>query len=214
MRITLVDKTTGCVLSEADNSTVIEDLISVQLTPNINQGVDIVRVNGCGCQTAAYKAPNTLKWYDLTLSSERKSAVLESLLTDGGVLFDDSPEPVPVGYSFPTDVDCGGQRPVAVEFWTKNWVNNAQDSDLPWIHWVFPYSLWAPGSETLQNDFDAPDFAGFTRRNSCWGDGPYGDGPEAVFGPSDFSLANGGWFYTPIDPPEATCEFATVAPAS
>lgn len=215
LRVTKIDATTGCVMSDADNSFVLEDVISVAVAPNIETGTDTTLVNGCGCKIASYKSQDILKRYDLTLTAPVKSPALESLLTDGGVLYDDSTSPVPVGYSFPLDVSCSEEQgPVAIEFWTKNYVNDAQDASLPWIHWVFPYSLWTPGPQTVQNDFSQPDFVGFTRSNECWGDGPYGDGPESTFGASDFSLANGGWFYTPTDPPTANCDFDTVAPAS
>ncbi len=215
LRVTQIDPTTGCVLSAADNSFVLEDVISVAVAPNIDTGTDTTLIGGCGCKIATYKAPDILKRYDLTLTTPVKSAALESILTGGGILFDDSVAPVPVGYSFPTEIVCGDeQSAVAIEFWTKNWNDQAQDGSLPWIHWVFPYSLWTPGPQTVQNDFAQPDFVGFTRSNDCWGDGPYGDGPETVYGASDFSLATGGWFYTPEDPPAANCDFATVAPAS
>jgi hypothetical protein len=203
------------VSSDADNSFVLGDLVSVQITPNIETGTDTTLIGGCGCKIAAYKAPDTLKRYDLTLTTPVKSAALESLLVDGGVLYDDSDIPVPVGFSFPTALGCGDeQSPVAVEFWTKNWVDDAQDPDLPWIHWVFPQSLWAPGAQTVNNDFSQPDFVGFSRTNACWGDGPYDDGPEAIYGASSFSIDTGGWFYTPEDPPAADCDFATVTPSS
>jgi hypothetical protein len=214
LRITKLDST-GCVASEADNSFVLAETISVVVTPNIETGVDTTLIGGCGCKVASYKAPDTIKRYDLTLTTPTKSAALESLLLGGGVLYDDSDTPVPVGFSFPTALGCDEeQAPIAVEFWTKNWVDDAQDPDLPWIHWVFPQSLWSPGAQTLNNDFAQPDFTGFSRVNSCWGDGPYGDGPEAIYGASDFSLATGGWFYSPEDPPAASCDFATVAPSS
>lgn len=214
MRITKLD-TTGCVASEADNSFVLGNLISVQITPNIEAGQDTTLIGGCGCKIASYKAPDTVKRYDLTLSTPEKSAALESILTGGGVLYDDSTIPVPVGFSFPTALGCDEeQAPVAVEFWTKNWVDDAQDPDLPWIHWVFPQSLWAPGQQTVNNDFSQPDFTGFSRVNACWGDGPYSDGPETVYGPSAFSLETGGWFYTPLDPPAASCDFSTITPSS
>ena len=146
LRVTRVDPTTGCVLSEADNGFVLEDIISVEVAPNIETGTDTTLIGGCGCKIATYKAPDILKRYDLTLTTPIKSAALESLLTDGGILYDNSTTPVPVGYSFPTDLACDeSQIPVAIEFWTKNWVDDAQDGDLPWIHWVFPYSIWSPG---------------------------------------------------------------------
>lgn len=215
LRVTLIDPTTGCVMSDADNSFVLEDIISVAVTPNIATGADTDLIGGCGCKIASYKAPDILKRYDMTLTTPIKSAALEQLLTDGGVLYDNSTTPVPVGYSFPTALGCTDQQtPVALEFWTKHWENDAQDSALPWIHWVFPYTLWTPGPQTVQNDFAQPDFVGFSRSNACWGDGPYGDGPGDIYGASSFSLETGGWFYTPTDPPTATCDYATVAPGS
>ena len=214
LRITKLDST-GCVASEADNSFVLSDLISMVVTPNVETGQDITLIGGCGCKVASYKAPDNVKRYDLTLTTPSKSAALEALLTGGGVLYDDSPIPVPVGYSFPTALGCDEeQSPIAVEFWTKNWVDDAQDPDLPWIHWVFPQSLWSPGTQTVNNDFAQPDFTGFSRSNACWGDGPYGDGPEAIYGASSFSLTTGGWFYSPYDPPVASCDYATVVPSS
>lgn len=214
LRVTKIDPTSGCVVSEADNGFVLEDIISVAVAPSVESGTDTTLIGGCGCKIATYKAQDILKRYDLTLTTPIKSAALESLLTDGGVLYDNSTHPVPVGYSFPTDIACDEQVPVAIEFWTKNWVDDAQDGTLPWIHWVFPYTLWTPGPQTVNNDFSQPDFVGFSRSNDCWGDGPYGDGPESTYGASSFSLATGGWFYTPTDPPAATCDFRTVAPAS
>ena len=214
LRITKIDATTGCVLSEADNSLVIEDMATVTVTPAIDAGVDSTLINGCGCKIATYKAPDILKRYDLTITVPKKSAALESMLLDSPVLFDDSTIPVPVGVAFPTALGCDeSQIPVAIEFWTKHWEDDAQDSDLPWIHWVYPYSIWSPGTQTAQNDFAQPDFTGFTRTNACWGDGPYGDGPESTYG-APFDISTGGWFYTPTDPPAADCDFATVTPAS
>ena len=214
LRVTKLDPTTGCVLSEADNSFVLEDIISVAVAPNIESGTDSTLIGGCGCKIATYKAPDILKRFDLTLTTPIKSAALESLLLDATVMYDNSTTPVPVGIAFPTAISCEEeQTPVAIEFWTKNWVDDAQDGTLPWIHWVFPYSLWSPGPQTVNNDFSQPDFVGFTRSNDCWGDGPYGDGPESTYG-SAFDISTGGWFYTPTDPPAATCDFRTVAPAS
>lgn len=219
LRITLLDST-GCVASAADNSLVLSDMISLVKTPNIDTGTDTTLIGGCGCKVASYKAPDSIKRYDLTLSVPLRSAALEGILLTGNaagsVLYDDSVTPVPVGASAPTALGCDEeQTPVAIEIWTKNWVDDAQDPDLPWIHWVFPQTLWVPGAETANNDFAQPDYAGFTRGNSCWGDGPYNDGPEAIYGPSDFDTSSSYfWFYTPEDPPAASCEYATVVPSS
>jgi len=213
LRITLLDDL-GAVDSGPDNSYVLGDLVSVDVTPNIETGTDTSLIGGCGCKIASFKAPDTLKRYDIVITTPIMSAGLESMLTGGTVLMDDSAIPVPVGMSFPTALGCSEEPPhIALEFWTKHWVDDAQDPILPWIHWEFPQSLWQKGQTTVQNDFAQPAFNGFSRKNDAWGDGPYGDGPEATYG-NPFDIATGGWFYTPTDPPDADCDLATIAASS
>lgn len=216
LRVTKLDAVTGCVASEADNYIVLEDVIQVQFQPSIETGQDTTLVGGCGCKIASYKSEDIVKRYDLNLQVPTYSPALQSLLLGTQVLFDDSASPVPVGSALPGALNCGDSRqPVAVEFWTKNWVDDAQDSELPWIHWVFPQSLWAPDQSTLQNDFAQPAYAGFSRTNACWGQGPYGDGPEDIYGASDFDTSTPFSFLTPVDPPSSTdCDFASVTPSS
>lgn len=217
VRITLLDAT-GCIASQADNSYVLSDIIQIVLTPNIETGTSSTLIGGCGCKIASFKAPDNINRYDLTLSTPTKSPAFESLLMGGGVGYDDSVIPVPIGFSAPGNLGCDEEQPpVALEFWTKNWNDDAQDPDLPWIHWVFPQTLWVPGPETASNDFMQPDFAGFSRTNSCWGQGPYNDGPEDIYGSGAAGIdtsANYFWFYSPEDPPTAACAFATIAPSS
>jgi hypothetical protein len=213
MRITLLGDT-GCVSAEEDNSFVLGDLIQVDVNPNIETGTESTLIGGCGCKIASFKVPDIFNRFDLVVNTPIKSPALEALLVGGTVYNDNSTAPVPVGVVFPTALGCGEETPpVAVELWTQHWINDTQDNELPWIHWVFPFTLWQYASQTLQNDFAQPSFNGFTRSNNCWGDGPYGDGPEATYGTA-VDIAAGTWFYTPTDPPEANCDLSTITPAS
>jgi len=56
----------------------------------------------------------------------------------------------------------------------------------------------------LGNDFAQPVVNGFSRTNASWGDGPYGDMPEAI--PTD---APGGFWYSSVAQPAAECGYQT-----
>jgi hypothetical protein len=121
----------------------------------------------------------------------------------------------PVGVTWPTELACGEDQPaVALEFWVKHWNGDAQDATYPWIHHVYPQSLWQIGQQQFQNDFAQPTLTGFSRKNDCWGNGPYSDGPEEE-GYGSVDIATGGFFYATLDPPTDTaCDYADVTPAS
>src|SRR6185369_8444628 len=108
-RFTLLDST-GCVASVADNSFVLSEVISIGFTPNIETGQDTTLIGGCGCKIASFKAPDTVKRYDLTLTTPKKSAALEGILagdvSTARILYDDSTSPVPVGFSSASALGC------------------------------------------------------------------------------------------------------------
>ncbi len=130
LRVTKIDPTTGCVISEADNSFVLEDIISVAVTPNIESGTDTTLIGGCGCKIATYKAQDILKRLRPDaddadqvgrpgVAADRRRRALRQLddAGPGRLLVPDRRRLRRV------------RRPVAIEFWTKNWVDDAQDSD-------------------------------------------------------------------------------------
>src|SRR5262245_47475387 len=213
IRITLLDDT-GCISGSTNNSFVLGDFIQIQATPNVETGTDITLLGGCGCKIASFKDSDKLKRFDFEIQNPTVAVALYGLMLGGTIGYDDSTIPVPVGVAWPTDLGCGEEPPhVALEFWTKNWVNDAQDTELPWIHHVYPQTLWQIGQQTYNNDFAQPTLVGFSRQNTCWGDGPYGDGFESVYG-TTFDISTGGFFYTDVDPPDASCDLENVTPAS
>lgn len=212
MRITRLDSTTGCVAPSPDNSFVSTELISLQLTPVVEAGADTTLTGGCDCVIASYRGIDKLKRFEFEITSPKLSAAMYEMMIGGGVISDAT---VPVGTTWPAELSCGeSQDSVALEFWVKHWNGSSQDSTYPWIHHVYPQTLWQIGQQQFQNDFAQPTLSGFSRSNSCWGDGPYGDGPEAEYG-TPIDISSGGFYYTATDPPADTaCDYADVTPSS
>lgn len=212
MRLTKLNSTTGCMDGPTDNSFVTTTLINLTLTPVIEAGADTTLTGGCDCVVASYRGIDKLKRFEFEITNPKLSPVAYYLMMGGTIIYDGA---VPVGYVWPTELGCGDAQPaVALEFWVKNWDVTAQDATYPWIHHVYPQTYWQLGQQQYQNDFAQPTMTGFSRKNECWGDGPYGDGPEAEFG-TPVDIGTGTFYYSPTDPPEdSACEFNDVTPAS
>jgi hypothetical protein len=212
MRLTKL-QSTGCMAASPDNSFVTTELLSVTVSPVVEAGADTTLTGGCDCVVASYRGTDKLKRFEFELSWPKYSAAGYFLLM-GGAYFESGG--VPVGYVWPTELSCGDAQPaVAVEFWAKNWNGDSQDPAYPWIHFVFPQTFWQLGQQQLQNDFSQPTLSGFSRKNECWGDGPYADGPEGLFG-TPIDIATGTWYYDPTValPTDSDCDFDSVAAAS
>lgn len=212
MRITRLDET-GAVSSETDNAFVTTELISLQLTPNVEAGADITLTGGCDCVISTYKGVDKLKRFDFTITSPKLSPAMYEMML-GGTLISNAGDPV--GTVWPVALSCGDvQDMVALEFWVKHWTSDgAQDSTYPWIHHVYPATLWQIGQQQFQNDFAQPTLTGFSRANQEWGDGPYNDGPFSEFG-TPVNISTGGFFYTAIDPPADTaCDYTHAVPGT
>lgn len=115
-----------------------------------------------------------------------------------------------VGLAFPSQLDCDECEPaVALEFWTKHIVGSGQDGIHPWVHWVFPKTVWQLGDNSAEEDFLQTALTGFSRTNTQWGAGPYGDGP-----PDGQDISEGGYWKTDVDPPAAECVAGDVTATS
>ena len=211
MRITRLDDS-GCISGSTDNTFTTAELIQLTLTPVVEAGADITLTGGCDCIIASYKGTDKLKRFEFEITNPKLAPALYEMMLGGEIILDGS---TPVGTIWPAELDCGeSQAAVALEFWVKHISGDAQDVTYPWIHHVYPQTLWQIGQQQFQNDFAQPTLTGFSRKNECWGDGPYGDGPEAEFGTS-YDISTGGFYYTATDPPADTaCEYGDVTPSS
>lgn len=206
MRVTKLDAA-GNVVGGADNSYVSDKVVSIGVTPNIETGNTFSLRNGCGCSTARFKAIDTFNWFEFAFAGGALEPELESLMLGNTPITDGADV---VGTAFEGALACDEDEPaVALEYWTKHIVGSGQDGLHPWVHWVFPKTVWALGDHTAEEDIMKPGLSGFSRTNQQWGAGPYGDGP-----PDGGDIFEGGWWKTATAPPTADCAAATVVPSS
>ena len=211
MRLTRLLET-GCVAASPNNSFVSTELISLSLNPVVEAGADTTLVGGCDCTIASYRGIDKLKRFEFEITWPKLAPAAYEMMLGGGIMNEGG---FPVGTTWPTQLECGDAQPaVALEFWVKHWNDDAQDSTYPWIHHVYPQSLWQIGQQQFSNDFAQPTLTGFSRSNDCWGNGPYADGPEDE-GYGTVDISTGGFFYAAIDPPDdSACDYNDVTASS
>jgi len=200
VRVTRLD-TYGNPAAGPNNVYVSDQPLMLSVKPVIEAGQDKTLVGGCDCIVASYRGLDKLKRFDLELDlATLEPALLEIMLgataiSQGGAIS---------GVWWPSQLSCDGdeQPNVAFEGWQDAWEDDHQaDAPIQYVHWVWPSTRWQLGDHSLQNDFNQPKLTGFSRANPNWGDGIFGDYPEA-------SGDLGGWFFT-NQLPTALCDYQT-----
>ncbi len=205
VRLTKVDSS-GNVIA-GDNSYVTDKAVSVAVNPNIETGNTFSVRNGCGCSLARFKAADTFNWFDFVFTEAALEPEMLNFLLGSEDILDNGDV---VGLNFSGALDCDEEQPaVAFEFWTQHIVGSAQDSSLPWFHWVFPRTIWQLGDNTFEEGIANPVVNGFSRTNDLWGRGPYGDGP-----PDNQNVTEWAVWKTDVDPPAAECAAQPVTATS
>lgn len=205
VRITRVDSS-GAVIAGL-NSYVTDKPISVQIGIDKDAGNTFSVRNGCGCGIAKIRTPDVLNWYTITFTQAAMEPVMQAFLLGADEINDGFDT---VGVNYPSALECTDDEPaVALEFWTQHIVGNAQDTALPWIHWVAPMAIFSLNDMTAEEGILQPVVEGFTRENGLWGDGPYGDGP-----PDGTHIEQLGWWKTDDEPPTAECNAQNVTATS
>lgn len=196
----------GTVASGPNNAYVSDKPIQLGITPVITAGTERELVGGCDCLTAAYKGYDKLRRFDFELDLGNLEPALIEMLVGASAILGGSGGADVIGNWFSENAfDCSTPPPnIALEAWTDGWEEDHQHPTFPYIHFIWPSTFWQIGPFTLQNDFLQPRLNGFSRGNTAWGTGPYGDLPEAVG-------ALGGFFETAHVPPTASCGFSTAS---
>ena len=204
-RVTRVDSN-GNVIA-GNNAYVTDTAITVTVTPNIETGTAVSVRNGCGCKISSFKFPDTFNWFEFSFADATLEPEMMAFMLGAATISDGSDT---VGLAFPSSLACDEDEPaVAFEFWTKHIVGSGQDASFPWVHWVFPMTIWALGDNTFEEAAAQPTLNGFSRTNGNWGDGPYGDGP-----PDGEDISEGGYWKTDVEPPSAACAAVAVTSTS
>lgn len=206
IRVTRLDAV-GNPAAGPNNVYVSNKPIQLGMTPVIEAGADRTLVGGCDCLIATYRGYDKLKRFDLELDLGVLEPGLLEMLIGADAILGGSSGTDPIGDWWPASQTfaCGTapQPNVCFEAWQDGWHDDAQDATYPYIHWIFPSSFWQIAAQTLQNDFLQPKITGFTRGNTVWGTGIYGDLPEAA-------EPLGGFFYT-NSRPTGECGYQTQA---
>ena len=205
VRITRVDSN-GNVIA-GSNAYVTDTALTVTVNPNIEAGNTISVRNGCGCKIMSLKFADTFNWWEFEFTDAALEPQMQAFMLGAATITDGADV---VGVAWPATLDCDEAEPaVAFEFWTKHGVGSGVDAAYPWIHHVYPLTIWQLGNNTFDTNASEPVLSGFSRTNSNWGDGPYGDGP-----PDSEDISDGGYWKTDVVPPTAACAAVSVTSTS
>ncbi len=204
-RITKVDGNGNVVAGS--NAYITDTALTVSVTPNIETGTAVSVRNGCGCKISSFKFPDTFNWFEFAFADTTLEPAMQALMLGADTIVDGSDV---VGLAYPSSLACDEDEPaVALEFWTKHIVGSGQDTAFPWVHFVFPLTIWQLADTTYEEAAAQPGLSGFSRTNGNWGDGPYGDGP-----PDGQDISEGGYWKTDVEPPSAECATQNVTSTS
>ena len=205
MRFTLLDSS-GDVDDVEDNSYVSDKVIEVGFDPQIAAGQAFDLECGCDGISQTFRGRDKLLRFAFALSRAAVEPALMSMLLNVEEITDGDDV---LGIAWGDDLGCQrAEKKVAFEFWTKHWVGDEQDADWPWWHNVYPTTIWQVGPSAYNGTAFAPEVVnGFTRSNTRWGQGPYGDGPGT-------DIRRGARFLTDEDPPAGLCGFQHADPGS
>lgn len=168
----------GGTLDPGAENQVVQSMVSLGMTPNVQAGDELSQRNGDGEVCAALTEPDVITRYDLTLTLCVLDFELLEILTGGRVLMTGGQ---PVGFAAPAFDD---EKPiVVVEAWSQaqeGTVQATEDGAALWLHWVFPRVEWTLGNQTIERGILNFQLTGKAVENPSMGLGPNGEWPEVI----------------------------------
>lgn len=159
-----------------------EGFITASFSPEYEDGDEINEKSANGAVCISWKAPDSFKRINFSLSVCSPDPETATLLTGGSIIFDPDTDEI-LGYASPKVGDTA-DKPVALEIWSYANVDGKPAAGLPYWYWIFPYvTLRYDGDREFANGALANEFSG-------WGVG-------------NDAFENDDWIYGDLDSPFA-----------
>jgi len=214
VRITQLDSC-GLPVTGDCSQVVSEGIITVEMTKEYEDRVDLFKKNGDGKFCFKKTIPPILKWINITFTFCNVDPELVPILSENPAYLNDADTPVATGYS--TEEDGAYTVNFAFEAWTRlgNTGNVTCTTGGEWGYRLYPWMVEGTiGDITLENDLATFVVMARTQAGSPWGVGPYyvdvSQATATSGNPIPMVSAIGAnqherLFVTQLPPPEASC---------
>lgn len=216
LRVALLDSA-GAPDSGASNGYVTKGFVSIETSPQVEEGEEVVVKDGCGDICLRYVDKDIVKGVNATINLCQLDAQLYWLLL-GGTTFTESPSSDIFGGKMPA-VASGGGPDLCLEWWTIAQDGASQatpdsTSNLPaYYHFVIPKISFSPGDTTYENGPAQFPVVGKGEENAnITANGPFDDWPTEVANAGGIDSPWGWWLDSTL--PDASCAFVEVTSAA
>lgn len=171
MRATRVNNC-GCPVDGPNNQAVSCGFVSIGLSAQIDDGNPITVRTAAGNICINEPACRTLTRYDVTIEFCQVDPELFELMANTRVLTDYKGDSV--GHTVGESIQCEGG--FALEIWSQVSGTECEPGSAgSWYYWLLPYvsSGVIGGDITIEDGPITFTFSGQTKKNGCWGLGPY-----------------------------------------
>jgi hypothetical protein len=158
------------------NSYVTNQLMRIDLNPDIEAGPEISDRNAGGALAVTYKQMDVYKRLVTTVELMVPDPVLEVMMTGGSTFVSGGGTNV-MGMQYPAVMAEAVPNGVGIEAWTRRIINGQQDTVFPWMRWIFPKVKLRKSNRTGDINRMANPFEGFIFENPNFGTGPVKDIP-------------------------------------
>lgn len=217
IRITRVDGCGRPVYDGDCNAVVTDGLVSIKLTPEVEEGEERTTKNFAGRNCVSRAGCDTVKWWTVEIVwCSVNFAAFQMINPNYRLRYNDEGDVI--GYYASNNIDCS--RGYAVEVWAQvegaSDVCTGEEGAGAWVYVPIPWITGGtPGEITIGGE-DSINFTttGRTRAGGRWGRGPYN--VEIVGGvpaPLAVPLADDeplGFIVTTVRPPEMSCDCVEV----